>query len=382
MKLHLAAAVLSVSLSGIAGAQNVKSGDSTSSKPAVPAIDFSGIIYANYQYRGEDAAESANRFDLERAYLTFRMPAGDRASIRITTDVFQQTASGSDAYYRGWSLRAKYAYLQYNYLTGSEWKAYARLGLLQTVFIEHDESFWPRWLGISPTERAGFFSSADAGISNGITLPRGFGEIYSTVTNGPGYTSREIDRFKDFATRVTVRPFASNKESPFRGVALTAWGYKGALASKFVTGGPGQIGSIGSGLKRDRWGVHAGSASPRLTVAAQFASRIDEGEAGLNTNAAPRIVTDSTGTLMSAYGVVRPLPAANDRPHPLSVVLRFDRVTTNDETDDAYDFVVAGLIWDFSSRLSASLDYQEATPREGTPVVPTRTWFAHFVARF
>ena len=382
MKLHLAAAVLSVSVSGIAGAQNVKSGDSTSSKPAVPAIDFSGIIYANYQYRGEDAAESANRFDLERAYLTFRMPAGDRASIRITTDVFQQTASGSDAYYRGWSLRAKYAYLQYNYLTGSEWKAYARLGLLQTVFIEHDESFWPRWLGISPTERAGFFSSADAGISNGITLPRGLGEIYSTVTNGPGYTSREIDRFKDFATRVTVRPFASNKESPFRGVALTAWGYKGALASKFVTGGPGQIGSIGSGLKRDRWGVHAASASPRLTVAAQFASRIDEGEAGLNTNAAPRIVTDSTGTLMSAYGVVRPLPAANDRPHPLSVVLRFDRVTTNDETDDAYDFVVAGLIWDFSSRLSASLDYQEATPREGTPVVPTRTWFAHFVARF
>ena len=382
MKLRLTTITLMVLSAGIADAQNAKSGDSTSSKPSVPAIDFSGIIYANYQYRGEDAAESANRFDLERAYLTFRMPAGDRASIRITTDVFQQTASGSDAYYRGWSLRAKYAYLQYNYLTGSEWKAYARLGLLQTVFIEHDESFWPRWLGISPTERAGFFSSADAGISNGITLPRGLGEIYSTVTNGPGYTSREIDRFKDFATRVTVRPFASNKESPLRGVALTAWGYKGALASKFVSGGPGQIGSIGSGLKRDRWGVHAASASPRLTVAAQFASRIDEGEAGLNTNAAPRIVTDSTGTLMSAYGVVRPLPAANDRPHPLSVVLRFDRVTTNDETDDAYGFVVAGLIWDFSSRLSASLDYQEATPREGTPVVPTRTWFAHFVARF
>jgi hypothetical protein len=382
VKLHLAAAILSVSLSGIAGAQSVKPGDSASSKPAPPAIDFSGIIFANYQYRGEDAAESANRFDLERAYLNFRMPAGDRANIRITTDVFQQTGAGSDAYYRGWSIRAKYAFIQYNYLAGTEWKAYARLGLLQTVFIEHDESFWPRWLGISPTERAGFFSSADAGIANGISLPRGLGEIYSTVTNGPGYTSREIDRFKDFATRVTVRPFAANKESPFRGVALSAWGYRGSLASKFVAGGPGQIGSIGSALKRDRWGIHAASASPRMTIAAQFASRIDEGEAGLNTNAAPRVVIDSTGTLMSAYGMIRPLPSASARPHPLSVVLRFDRVTTNDESDDAYDFVVAGLIWDFSSRLSASLDYQEATPREGTPVVPTRTWFAHFVARF
>jgi hypothetical protein len=128
--------------------------------------------------------------------------------------------------------------------------------------------------------------------------------------------------------------------------------------------------------------VHAGSASPRLTVAAQYASRIDEGEAGMNTLASPRTVTDSTGVLLSAYGVVRPLPGSGTRPHPLSAVLRLDRVTTNDESDDAYDFVVAGLIWDFSSRLSASLDYQEATPREGTPVVPTRTWFAHFVARF
>src|SRR5437868_8222287 len=54
-------------------------------------VDFSGVLYANFQYRGDKGmSKSQNRFDIERAYLTFRMPAGDRASIRITADVFQQ----------------------------------------------------------------------------------------------------------------------------------------------------------------------------------------------------------------------------------------------------------------------------------------------------
>ena len=345
-------------------------------------LDFSGIVFANYQYRGESAAKSANKFDVERAYLTFRMPAGDRASVRITTDLYQQTSSGSDSYYRGWTVRAKYAYLQYNYLDGKAWRGSARLGLLHTVFIEHDESFWPRWIANSPTERAGFFSSADAGIANTITLPDGWGEVYSTVTNGPGYTSRETDRFKDVATRVTVRPLAKQESSAFRSLALSAWGYKGAIGSNFVNGGAGQVGPVGDALQRDRWGIHAGLANPRVTVAAQYAARVDEGEQGLNTPASPRVVVDSTGTVVSGYTLIRPFRGTGTKVHPLSVLARFDRVTTSTESDAAFDVVIAGLVWDVSSKLSMSVDYQEATPREGSPIAPTRTWYAHFVARF
>jgi len=159
---------------------------SSAKPPTVPPIDFSGILFGNYQYRGDDGpAKSSNKFDLERAYLTFRMPAGDHAIIRVTTDVFQQTSSGSDAFYRGWVVRAKYAYLQYNYLRRADWKANARIGLLHTVFIDHDEMFWPRWIANSPTERAGYFSSADAGIATTVSFPRKLGEAYVTVTNGP-----------------------------------------------------------------------------------------------------------------------------------------------------------------------------------------------------
>lgn len=350
--------------------------------PAIPPIDFSGIIFANYQYRGDDAAQSANRFDVERAYLTFRMPAGDRTSVRITTDIYQQQSSGSDAYYRGWSVRMKYAYLQYNYLTPPGVSANARLGMLHTVFIEHDEKFWPRWLATSPTDRNGYLSSADMGLANTVTLPGNRGEIYSTITNGPGYISRETDRFKDFATRVTIAPWASNSGNPLRSLALTGWAYKGAVASRFVNGGTGQVGSVGESLKRDRWGVHAGFAAPWISGGAQYAERIEEGEDGLNTSASPRSVTDSTGSLASVYAIFRPFARVRTDSHPFAVVARLDRVTTNTDSNAAYDFIVAGLIWDFSKRASIALDYQEVSPVEGRPIAPARTWFAHFVARF
>ena len=79
--------------------------------PPAPPIDFSGILFANFQYRGDKGpAKASNRFDVERVYLTFRMPAGEHTSVRVTTDVFQQTTPGNDSYYprgrsasRGWT---------------------------------------------------------------------------------------------------------------------------------------------------------------------------------------------------------------------------------------------------------------------------------------
>lgn len=352
--------------------------------PAPPeSFDFSGIFFANFQYRGDDLGKSANRFDVERAYLTFQTSVRDRLAVRVTTDLFQQTNPGSDSFYRGWVVRAKYAYLQYNYLNGSNWRGWARAGLLQTVFIEHDERTWPRWISTSPTERAGYFSSADAGISTSLMLPRKLGEIYATVTNGPGYTSREVDRFKDYAARFTLTPWASDTTSGLRGVALSVWGYKGSTASRFADGGVGQLAAVGSGLARDRLGIHVASAAPRVTVVAQYARRVEETEIGSNTPLTPRGVTDSTGTLVSGYAIVRPFARTDARSAiPLSLVARIDRVTANRRTGSRYNVVIGGLIWDLSKSVSLSLDYQETTPVERNPVVPVKTYFAHLVARY
>lgn len=347
-----------------------------------PQLDFSGVVFANYQYRGDrGASRGANRFDVERVYLTFRMPAGERASVRITTDLYQQQSSGSDAYYRGWTLRAKYAYLQYDYLKRGGLTAVARFGMTHNVFIDHDESFWPRWVGTVATDRHGYFSSADVGLVSLVTLPGRRGELYVTVVNGPGYTSRETDRFKDYAARLTLTPFASAAAGAafWRTLALTGWTYQGAVGSKFATPGAGQLGPIGSSLQRDRWGVFAGVRHPRLTVAAQYAARSDEGELGQNTVAAPRTVVDSSGHLVSAYAMGRVVSGRK----PVHLLARVDQVTTNREKGRRHRLGVGGLIWDFTSAASLAVDYQKLYPLPGSEDVSrNHSWYVHLVARF
>jgi hypothetical protein len=350
---------------------------------AAPAFSFSGVLYANYQYRGDEGpSRSANKFDLERAYLTFRIPAGDRASVRVTADVFQQQATGSDAFYRGWVMRAKYAFLQYDFLKSANWNGFVRGGLVQTVVIEHVESFWPRWLSITPVERAGFFSSADGGIGGQITLPNKLGEIYTTITNGPGYTSRETDRFKDYAARISLTPFGAS-ETFLKTFALTGWTYRGATASRFVAGGTGQVGAVGSSLARNRSGIFAGLRHPGITIGGDYATRTDGSESGDNTALLPRLETDSTGRLISGFTVLRPFQLVNERSTiPLGLVARFDRFKPNRDAEASSNTVIAGIMWDLNKRTSLSLDYQEQTSHDG-PVVPnTKTYFLHLVANY
>ena len=49
-------------------------------------------------------------------------------------------------------------------------------------------------------------TSAHVGLAAGVSLPNRMGEVYATIVNGPGYTSRERDRFKDFAIRLSLLP--------------------------------------------------------------------------------------------------------------------------------------------------------------------------------
>lgn len=355
-------------------------------KPAptpAPRLDFSGVMFASYQYRlDRGVIRGQNKFDVERVYLTFKLPAGDRARIRVTTDLFQQQSSGNDSFYKGWVVRAKYAYLEYDYLKRNGFAAAARGGFVHNVFIDHDESFWPRWVGTVATDRHGYFSSSDAGVASLLTFPAKRGELYVTLVNGPGYAARETDRFKDYGARLTLTPLASSAASFWRTLALTGWAYKGATGSKFAAGGAEQIEPVGSSLRRDRWGVFAGLKHPRLTLAAQYAARSDEGETGNNTVAAPREVVEISGNLVSAYAMARVLGGSGRSAKPLHLLGRVDQVTSDRSRGDRHRLVVGGLVWDFTSAASLALDYQELLPQRGSAVVPGKTLFLHLVARF
>jgi hypothetical protein len=355
----------------------------TGASVSIP-VDFSGVLYANFQYRGDAGpAKSTNKFDVERAYLTFRMPAGDRASIRITADVFQQNTAPNDAFYKGWVIRAKYAYLQYDYLRSAGWTGILRAGLLHNVVIDHIESFWPRWISLSPPERAGFFSSADAGIGTLVTLPHKLGEFYAAVVNGPGYTSRETDRFKDYAARMSVTPLSGSANKVLRTLALTGWTYVGALGSQFAAGGPGQIGPIGLSLPRTRAGVFVGVRDPRLAAGVELDIRKDASEVGANTVASPRTQIDSAGRLVAGFVAAKPFQLLNDKStFPLGVVARWDRFKPNTSTTGYIDTAIGGVTWDLNKKSAISFDYQKQIPHSGTVAPTTKTYFLHLVANF
>ncbi|HXF24984.1 MAG TPA: hypothetical protein VN602_10715 [Gemmatimonadaceae bacterium] len=358
----------------------------TVTKVTIP-IDFSGVVFGNYQYQtAAGANKNQNKFDVERAYLTFKMPAGDRASIRVTGDLYQQTTTGSDSYYKGWVLRAKYAYLQYDFLKPSrsgDWGFTSRIGLLHTMFIDHEENFWPRWLSLTPVERAGYFSSADAGVAGIVTLPNKLGEAYLAVTNGSGYASRETDRFKDYQARLTITPLGNSDVSYLRTLAIDGWVYRGDLASKFVNGGTGQLGPIGTGLERNRYGGFVGIRDPRLVVGVDYAQRQDGMDTGANTAASPAGIADSTGRLVAGYVVAKPFRMIDSKSTiPLGIVLRYDQVTPNTSTSPKINTFIGGLSWDLTNKTSISLDYQEAIPANGAPVAPTKTYYMHWVANF
>jgi hypothetical protein len=356
-----------------------------------PALDFSGVIFANYHVRTDSAARAlnsgraANRFDVQRVYLNFRMPAGDRVSIRVTTDVFFPNNPPGNTIFSGMAVRLKYAYLQYNAATNlagvDGLGAVVRLGMLHNVIIEHIDAHWPRWLGVDALETHGYFASADVGAATLVTLPRGWGETYATIMNGNGYTVGETDRFKDFAARFSVTPFASDSGF-WRSLSITPWYSKGAVASQFVLGGPAQLGPVSEGLLKDRRGVFLGLRDRRLTGGVGLSQRVEEVESGANTLAVPRVLSDRTSRLIDAFALVRPVEIFSRSRSRFGLVGRFDSFKLDQDGDAENQFIVAGAFYDMTARTSVALDYQELSPRRGSTTTRQATWFLHVVANF
>ncbi len=363
-------------------------------KVVTPALDFSGVIYANWQQRSDSSAKAVtggnapNKFDLERVYLTFKMPAGDRASIRVTTDVFNSADQSSTSYYKGWTARIKYAYLQWNFandIGGNKgFNALVRFGMLHTVIIDHLESFFPRFISQTDVERtAGFFASSDVGAAGLLTLPKKMGEVYTTLTNGAGYGASENDRFKDFALRLTVTPFA-NGGSLVKGLAVSPWFSAGKTASKFINGGTGQAGPVGEGLKRDRYGIFVGSKDPRLTFGLNYGKRTETVEKGSNTSADPRTTADVSGSVTSAFAMVRPFAFSDPKSKGArwGVLGRIDNFKPDVDKDPGVQLMIVSLFYEPTPKLSFSLDTQNFTRKNGSTTPETKTLFLHAQAAF
>jgi hypothetical protein len=347
-----------------------------------PQVNVSGLIFGNYQYHLSGQSKDFNQFLLDRAYVTVRATVSDRMSLRVTSDVFQ---SGDQ---NGWTIRAKYAYLQYDLVKGRTWNTSVRAGMLHNVMVEHVEQFWPRFVSQVAFERSGGFASADVGAAGLMMLPGRLGEIYAHVVNGPGYTRRETDRFKDYGARLTLTPLAGRVSGPLSTLTISPWFYEGATASVFARGGGGgAIAPIGSGLPRDRYGVIVGIRDPRLTGGAEVGAMRTVTDV-LGPGPTPtRVVADARANIWSAFGTLRPLAFADSSHRSrFGLIARYDNVESNTATDERYHFVMAGLLFDVNARSTLVIDYQEQLADSGAPALPSpgsfRALFAHIVVNF
>jgi hypothetical protein len=350
--------------------------------PSLP-FDFSGVLFLNYQYGGVKGNRTVNRFELERAYLNFRGSAGEHITFRVTPDVYQQRDTTRDQYYRGWTLRMKYAYAQYDFVRGlgTELKAGLRFGMLQTPIIEYEEQYWQRGLAQTATEPAGFFQSADLGAATFITLPNKMGEAYLGILNGSGYSSRETDRFKDFAARLALTPFA-NTFGFFKGFTIAPWYYKGQKASDFARK-RGTVGPIPDARQKDRYGVFVAIKDPRITLGAHFARKVEDSERADTTRDLVPTVTTVTGNLISIYTIVKPLTYIAASPAwPIAVVLRADQFKPNVDTDPYQRFYIAGLQWALNNKTTVTFDYQNQVPQKGSAAPDQKVYFVHAIVNF
>lgn len=358
----------------------------TPTQPASPAptsttvtmpIEFSGLLFPQFIYGGAkgNGTRSANQFQLERAYLTAKAKIGDRTSIRLTSDIYRPGGNG------GYTMRAKYAFVQYDYWTNGEGfmgtNAQVRVGMQQTILNETEESFWPRYVAKIAAERAGYFSSADLGISNTLSFGKGMGELFTEVTNGPGYATPENDRFKDYSARVTLTPFGSTLA---HGLVVAPWYYKGTVASALRPS---------DGRKRDRAGVFAGYKAPSFMVGGDYESSTNENERAAPTG----IVTeDRSGHIVSAYTQLKPLAMMSATGSKTwGILLRWDNVSgdtgylpsNGDFPVRKGKFIVAGITHDVNSKLSWALDFQQQSPNGApAPGLDLRTYNLHVSAAF
>ncbi|HVZ49416.1 MAG TPA: hypothetical protein VG916_11575 [Gemmatimonadaceae bacterium] len=357
-------------------------------------VDFSGVIYPQFRMQTDDATKNANggnatsRFDVERVYLTFKMPAGDDGSIRVTTDIFNNGASCSGCY-AGWNIRLKYAYFNYNFLhdiNGQKgFNAAVRFGMVHTPVVDLEEGFFPRYISQTAVERNGFFSSSDVGVAGVLTLPSNWGELFATITNGGGYGTVEQDPYKDYAARLALTPWGGGSNM-LKTFTIAPWFYAGKTASKYLTTAGSAGTDAANGLTKDRAGVFIGLRDRRLTAGVDIANRTETVETG--TSLATRGTYDNTGALTSGFVLVRPMELFASDPKaksPWGILARVDNYKPYDNTAAAgaqttsatNQLLIYGVWWDLNQKASVSLDVQNLKPQSGSTTPESKVLFLH-----
>lgn len=209
-------------------AAGVASAEGVDPAPEYPQVRAGGTIFADYTYQAEPAGNDQdgnrirqNSFTASRAYVSVFASLSRVISARITADLVRDADAGSSL--QGSSVyRLKYAYGQFaldDWVGKGSW---LKLGVHQTPYTDFIEGIYRyRFQGQIFTDREGFLSTSDAGISARYAFPSDYGEVVVGGFNGEGYNHSETNDQKAFQVRATVRPAPS--VPILKGLRLTAF---------------------------------------------------------------------------------------------------------------------------------------------------------------
>ncbi len=208
-----------------------------------PKINLGVTIFADYTYNDAPTIKDSDgntvnksEFEIRRAYINVTGQLNHLIAFRITPDVGSRLAtttsaslpsgssvSASTNYDGSLEFRLKYAFGQLN-LDGplKSQGSWVRLGQQQTPYVDFMEGIYRyRFQGTIFSEREGYLSSSDAGLSGHYNLPSNYGDIHLGYYNGDTYSKAELNDQKAFQIRGTLRPLP--KQKVLKGWRVTAF---------------------------------------------------------------------------------------------------------------------------------------------------------------
>ncbi len=190
-----------------------------------------GRLYANWNMDLSDSAESANSFNVKRAYVTIKSKLSNNSSVRITTDI--RETEGFD----GYSIILKYGYIDMKPEFGNG-NFKIRLGLQPTLFIDNMNKLWSRrYLEKTVGDKNKFLTTSDLGASAFLNLGKKgkTGYVALQVLNGTSYSdTKELNKNKDIGLFALLKPFANNEE--FNRSRFLVQGYFGTQNESLLPG--------------------------------------------------------------------------------------------------------------------------------------------------
>ena len=236
---------------------------------------ISGKVFYNYTTNLDTSGilNSANGFNMKRAYLTFKNDVNETMSYQVTYDMGNNN-NGS----------AHTAFLK---IASATWKTRygdISIGMQGMNMFKTMENTWGyRFIQKMPMDTYGFSPSADLGI--GLTRKIGSISTKALLTNGGGYKRNENDKYKKVSLHIVYGEPKLNKKDGFNiGSSLSIEPH-----------------NIQSRNKDERLvtGVFTGFSSSRFRVGAEFDTKQERNNISSDAGA---VVTSQ---IICAYGTYK-----------------------------------------------------------------------------